>query len=252
MSDPLTFLTVLTAVFVIAFMKGAFGGGFAIIGIPLLALVMTPIEAGALLAPLFVAMDLFALRYWSPTTWSKPDLIILTPALFVGIGIGAWLLGVLDGKVIAIIIGGVTLLFTLKWYAGGGKVEQRKRSSLGAALAGTASGITTMVAHSGGPPLAMYLLPLGLPKNIYAGTTSLFFTAGNIIKLFPWIWLGSIAGAPWLLMLLVLPAVPVGVWAGWKMHETLDQNLLYKILYALLILVAAKLIWDGVSGYFTA
>jgi hypothetical protein len=41
------------AVFLISFMKGAFGGGFAIIGIPLLALVMDPITAGALLAPLF-------------------------------------------------------------------------------------------------------------------------------------------------------------------------------------------------------
>jgi len=38
----------------IAFMKGAFSGGIAIIGIPLLALVMHPLRAGALLAPLFV------------------------------------------------------------------------------------------------------------------------------------------------------------------------------------------------------
>lgn len=249
MPDPFTFLIVLAAVFVIAFMKGAFGGGFAIVGIPLLALVMAPIEAGALLAPLFVAMDLFALRYWSPSTWSKRDLKILLPALVVGIGIGTWLLGVLDGRAIAILIGSVTLLFAGKWYAGGRKVAQRERSGTGAAIAGTASGVTTMVAHSGGPPLAMYLLPLGLPKNIYAGTTSLFFTSGNIIKLFPWIWLGSISGAPWLLMLIVLPIVPLGVWAGWRLHERLDQILLYRVLYALLVLVALKLIWDGVGGY---
>ncbi|AJG22590.1 INTEGRAL MEMBRANE PROTEIN (Rhomboid family) [Cupriavidus basilensis] len=36
-----------------------------------------------------------------------------------------------------------------------------------------------MVAHSGGPPLAMYLLPLGLGKEVYAGTTSMFFTVGT-------------------------------------------------------------------------
>jgi uncharacterized membrane protein YfcA len=95
----------------------------------------------------------------------------------------------------------------------------------------------------------MYLLRLGLPKNIYAGTTSLFFTAGNIIKLLPWIWLGSIAGTSWGLMLLVLPAVPVGVWIGWKLHERLDEIMLYRVLYALLVIVAAKLVWDGVSGF---
>ena len=51
--DPITIAVSVAAVFLISFMKGAFGGGFAIIGIPLLALVMDPITAGALLAPLF-------------------------------------------------------------------------------------------------------------------------------------------------------------------------------------------------------
>ncbi|MCE2453682.1 MAG: sulfite exporter TauE/SafE family protein, partial [Nitrospinae bacterium] len=81
MLDPATISLTLIGVFVIAFMKGGFGGGFAIVGIPLLALVMDPLTAGALLAPLFVVMDLFALRYWKPKTWSKPDLALLLPGL---------------------------------------------------------------------------------------------------------------------------------------------------------------------------
>ena len=40
MLDPTTISLTLIGVFVIAFMKGGFGGGFAIVGIPLLALVM--------------------------------------------------------------------------------------------------------------------------------------------------------------------------------------------------------------------
>ncbi|OKO67151.1 permease, partial [Bradyrhizobium sp. NAS80.1] len=90
--DWLTLGVAASGVFAIGFMKGAFGGGFAIIGIPLLALVMDPIVAGSLLAPLFIAMDLFALRYWKPTTWSKPDLLALLPGLVVGIGLGAYVL----------------------------------------------------------------------------------------------------------------------------------------------------------------
>src|SRR5260370_35575647 len=72
-------------------MKGAFGGGFSIVGIPLLSLVMDPVTAGGLLAPLFVAMDLFALRYWKPSTWSKPDLALLLPGLVVATGSGCLL-----------------------------------------------------------------------------------------------------------------------------------------------------------------
>jgi uncharacterized membrane protein YfcA len=66
--DPLTILVTVAAVFLIAFMKGAFGGGFALIGIPLMALVMDPTTAGALLAPLFCVSDLSAMRYWRAST----------------------------------------------------------------------------------------------------------------------------------------------------------------------------------------
>jgi len=74
-----TILVTFAGVFLICFMKGAFGGGFSIVGIPLLSIVMDPVTAGGLLAPLFIAMDLFALRYWKPSTWSKPDLLLLLP-----------------------------------------------------------------------------------------------------------------------------------------------------------------------------
>jgi len=81
-----TIMVAFAGVFLICFMKGAFGGGFSIVGIPLLSMVMDPVTAGGLLAPLFIAMDLFALRYWKPSTWSKPDLVLLLPGLVIGIG----------------------------------------------------------------------------------------------------------------------------------------------------------------------
>src|SRR5581483_10500942 len=98
-------------VFLIAFMHGAFGGGFAIIGIPLLSLVMDPVTAGALLAPLFIAMSFCALWYWRPTTWSRRDLVLLVPAQVVGIAAGYRLLSILDQRLIAILIALITLGF---------------------------------------------------------------------------------------------------------------------------------------------
>jgi uncharacterized membrane protein YfcA len=182
-----TILVAFAGVFLICFMKGSFGGGFSIVGIPLLSFVMDPVTAGGLLAPLFVAMDLFALRYWKPSTWSKPDLVLLLPGLLAGIGSGYLLFRFLDHRAIAIVMAVVTLIFVGLWFAQGGNVAIQPRSAPKAVAAGIGSGITTMVAHSGGPPLAMYLLPLGLSKEIYAGTTSLFFTVGNATKAVPWL-----------------------------------------------------------------
>jgi uncharacterized protein len=244
-----TALLALAGVFLIAFMKGAFGGGFAIIGIPLLSLVMDPLTAGALLAPLFVGMDLFALRYWKPSTWSKPDLKVLLPSLLVGIGLGYVALRILDARAVAIVMALITLAFTLLWFRDGGEVKIRPRSTAKAVAAGVGSGVTTMVAHSGGPPLAMYLLPLGMAKQVYAGTTSLFFTVGNAVKVLPWLLLVQPSGKVWLLMAICLPAIPTGVWIGWLLHRQLNQLQLYRACYALLTVTALKLLWDGIGGY---
>src|ERR1700759_1200945 len=110
MEDPalqLTAATILIAfagVSLICFMKGAFGGGFSIVGIPLLSFVMDPVTAGGLLAPLFIAMDLYALRYWKPSTWSKPDLLLLLPGLVTGIAFGYVLFRVMDHRAVAIVM----------------------------------------------------------------------------------------------------------------------------------------------------
>ncbi|GAU86405.1 sulfite exporter TauE/SafE family protein [Bosea sp. BIWAKO-01] len=245
-----TILVAFAGVFLIGFMRGAFGGGFAIIGIPLLSLVMDPVTAGGLLAPLFIAMDLYALRYYRPSTWSKPDLALLLPGLVTGIGAGFLLFRVLDHRTITLAMGVITLIFVGLWLVAGAEVRRRPRSTPKAITAGLASGVTTMVAHSGGPPLAMYLLPLGLGKEIYAGTTSLFFTVGNATKLVPWLLLVKPGAEVWSLMALCLLAIPLGVGLGWRLHGALDQRQVYRACYGLLVVTALKLLWDGASGFF--
>jgi uncharacterized membrane protein YfcA len=244
-----TILITFGGVFLICFMKGAFGGGFSIVGIPLLSFVMDPVTAGGLLAPLFIAMDLFALRYWKPSTWSKPDLVLLLPGLVIGIGLGYLLFRVLDHRAVALVMAVVTLIFVGLWFFGDPKVIIAPRSTPKAVAAGLASGVTTMVAHSGGPPLAMYLLPLGLTKEVYAGTTSLFFTVGNATKAVPWLLLTRPSGNEWIVMAICLFAIPTGVWLGWRLHGRLDQQQVFRACYGLLVVTALKLLWDGVSGY---
>ncbi len=236
----------------IAGLKGAFGGGFALLGIPLLALAMDPVEAGAMLAPLFLAMDVAAFRYWKPGTWSKPDLAVLLPGLAVGVVIGTAIVALLPRDGVALAMAVVTLAFAAKYFlgqrAGQAPVAPRPRSARRGVLAGTASGITTMLAHSGGPPLAMYLLPLQLPKAVYAGTTSIYFTVANLLKVGPWLMAAPPTPGTWLLMAACLPFVWLGVRGGWTLHQRLDQKRLYWWCHILLVATGLKLLWDGLAG----
>lgn len=246
--DAATLAVTLSAVFITTFIKGAFGGGFAIIGIPLMALAMDPIIAGALLAPIFVLSDVFALRYWRPSTWSRVDLAILIPAQLAGSALGFAVMALVNRHVVAVLIALITLGFTALWFYGGSRIVQRPRSTAKGVTAGVCSGMASMLAHSGGPPVAMYLLPLGLPKSVYAGTTFMYFAVANFVKVWPWLFVAKPDQNFWTLLAIAAPVVPLAVWIGWRLHTRIDQTQMYRACYALLVLVALKMLWDGVTG----
>jgi hypothetical protein len=251
--DPVFFYLVgLPTVFLIALSKGAFGGGLATLGIPLLSLVMPPLDAAIVVAPLVSFMDLFALGSFGPRTWSKRDLVWLMPCLVIGIGIGYFFFTRVDPHLVAASIAAVTLLFTAHWFLFGrrAKPSHMPVSPPLAILAGTVSGFTTFVAHSGGPPANMYLLRRGLDKTIYAGTNLAIFMLGNLVKLVPY---GVLAYAkPWTLIAAaaLAPIVPVGVWAGVYLHRRLEQNRLYFWCYLLLAAAATKLLFDALRALY--
>jgi hypothetical protein len=94
-----------------------------------------------------------------------------------------------------------------------------------------------------------FIPPLGLSKDIYAGTTSLFFTVGNATKALSWPLLVRPTAGVWELMALCLFAIPGGVWLGWRLRGALDKRQIYRACCGLAVVTALKLLWDGVSGY---
>jgi uncharacterized membrane protein YfcA len=251
-TDPLFYAAGLTATFLMAFAKGAFGGGLAILGIPLLALAAPPLDAAIIVAPLVSFMDVFAMGAFGPKHWSKPDLKWLLPALVVGVGLG-WLVFVLvDARWVALTIAAVTLAFTAQWFLKGRRAPPSNKppSFPLATLAGLASGFTTFIAHAGGPPVAMYLLRRGLDKTSYAATTVAVFTLGNMVKLVPYLALGFARPHALWAALALAPIVPFGVWAGQAAHHRLSQQRLFFWCYVLLTAAALKLLYDSAKALF--
>jgi uncharacterized membrane protein YfcA len=251
-TDPTFYAVAFTTIFVISFFKGGFGGGFATLGIPFLAFVMPPLEAAIMMAPLVAFMDVFTLNSFRRATWSIPDLKLLAPALLVGLGIGFLAFVYVDQHAIEIAIATITLVFTIRWFAGGGKSHGAPLTAtwLNAMPWGAMAGFTTFVAHSGGPPLQIYLLRRGLDKTVYAGTSAVFFAMGNVLKLPPYLYIASSTPNLLWMALILAPSVPLGVWLGRKLHDRLDGPQLYRICYVLLFIAGLKLAYDGVSGYF--
>jgi uncharacterized protein len=249
-TDPVFYAVGLVTVFIMALSKGAFGGGIALVGVPLLSLVVDPLDASVMVAILVVAMDVFALRAFPMKTWSRIDLKFLLPGLIVGIGLGWIAFVTLDPRIVALMIAVTTLAFTAHWFlkgrlAGG---EPKAASARRGVWYGTLAGFATFIAHSAAPPLAMYLVPRRLDKTVFAGTNVLFFAVANIIKIFPYVAIAMTRPQTFAMSLALVPAIPIGVWIGRRLHNRLDQNGIYFWCYLLIGLAGTKLLYDSIRA----
>lgn len=249
-TDPLFYIVGLSAVFLMSLARGAFGGGLAILGAPVLALVVDPITATIMMAPIVSASDPFTLWAYPPRTWSWPDLRWLVPGMLLGLAVGALFFVSTDARFVVLAIAVVTLWFTARWFfhTRGALRTSTPVSPLKALVCGTISGFTTFIAHGGNPPIAYYLLPRGLSMTAYAGTVTAVFLVSNTVKLGLYLWLAVKSPLTLVMALALMPAIPLGVWVGTLLHDRLDQDRLYFWCYVLLGISGLKLLADSVRA----
>ncbi len=250
-TDPSFYIVGFLTTFLMAAAKGAFGGGLAIVGIPLLSLVTDPISAAIIVAPLVAFMDLFAVRAFPPSTWSMPDLGWLSGGLLIGLALGWAFFAIVDPRIVILMIAVVTLAFTVRWFLKDRLAPPPPHGVLPARAVSlaTLSGFTTFIAHAGGPPVAMYLLGRRLDKAVLAGTTIAVFMLGNFVKLVPFVSLGLDRPHTLAAAVALSPIVPFGVWAGKALHDRMDQQRLYFWCYVLLLVTGLKLFVDAVRAF---
>ena len=248
-TDPYFFLTAIPAVILYGIAKGGFAGGLSIIAVPLMALSIPPLQAAAILLPILCVMDLVALWKYRGR-WVMPELEILIPASFIGIGTGALLFSQMSPAIIRLMLGTIAIAFTLHYWVQNWQSDksiQRHFGPVVGVIAAATSGFTSFIAHAGGPPLGMYLLRRGLDKTAFVATTAVFFTAVNYVKLIPYTWLGQFDSGNLKTSLVLMPLAPISILMGVWLHNRVSEKLFFGIAYASLFLVGSKLMWDGIA-----
>lgn len=231
------------------FGKGAFGGGMGVLGVPVLALFLPPTQVAAILLPLLCAMDLFGIWGYRKT-WDRKTMAILAPAMVLGIIIGALTFKYLNDDIIRFAIGLIAISFCLDTWLRRKQTDKPKESNvIKGGFWGTMSGLTSFVAHAGGPPISVYLLPLKLEKSVYVGTSILLFTMANYAKLLPYALLGLFTRENLMTSLSLSPLVPLGVFVGFYVHNKIPREKFFLMIYAILLIVGSKLMYDGAAAY---
>ncbi len=251
-TDPWFYLAAIPAVLITAISKGGMGGGAAIVAVPMMSLVISPIQAAAIMLPILCIMDIVGV--WGfRGTYDKGNLKVLLPAAALGIALGTMSFHYLSEHHLKLLIGSIALIFTINyWYKRFRKVEEKVQpaSTVRGTIWGTLAGFTSFSVHAGGPPISIYLLPQKLNKTLFVGTTVIIFFAINFMKIIPYSVLGLFDATNLKTSLALAALAPIGVYLGMFLHKRINDLWFYTLCYGLLFITGCKLMYEGLEGLF--
>lgn len=247
LSDPAFYLAAIPAVLLVGLSKGGFGGAMALLGVPMLSLVVSPVQAAAILLPILIVMDIVSLWAWRGYR-DRRTLSIMLPGALIGIAMGWATAAIVTEGHVRLIVGLVTLAFFLRWafekIAGHVRIASHSRPR--GTFWGAVAGFTSFVAHAGGPPYQVYALPLGQDPRLYTGTSVVFFAIVNAVKLVPYFALGQFDRSNLTASLILIPLAPLATLAGVWVIKRMKPTVFYPFMYFMVLIVSLKLIHDGV------
>ena len=235
-----------------AFLVGASKGGLPMVGalsVPVLALVMPPVAAAALLLPVYLVSDVVGLWAYR-RQFSRRNLMILVPAMTLGVAIG-WATAKITMEqewLVKLLVGLIGI-----WYIASVMGKRRDRPPRPAdvprgVIWGTIAGFTSFVSHTGGPPYQMYTLPQKMEKMVFAGTSTIAFAIINAVKVLPYWALGEFNPGNLKAAALLSPVAVIGAFAGYKLTSVISPKMFFRLVEGALAVVSVKLIYDALIG----
>lgn len=226
---PLIMLGVGTAGFLIGFSKAGIGGSLGPLVTVVAVLVLPPQAAIGLLLPMLLVGDVFSLgALWR--RWDLREVGRLLPGMLIGVAAGTYLLAQAESQLLARLLGGLMLLFVAYWLlesriARLGEYRQRRWHGY---VAGGVAGVTSALAHSGGPPIAVYLLLQRVPPIPFVATTTFAFAIVNLVKVPAYVAAGLFDLQLQAQLAWALALIPVGVVVGRLVVGRIDRRLFHR------------------------
>ena len=224
-------------------------GGLPVIAslaVPSLSLFMSPIAAAGLLLPVYIVSDIFALFFYRKD-FDIRVLKISILGMTIGVLIGWATADIVIEWVVTIIIGLMGVIFAINELLKNRtkKTNLKKINHSKGLFWCSISGFTSFISHNGGPPWQIFVIPLGLSKVVYVGSSVLAFSYVNAIKVIPYFFLGQLnLGSIKIALFLLIPA-SLAVYIGFISVKIIPEKVFYLLVSWALLIISCKLIWDG-------
>lgn len=244
MTDLQFYAATIPAVILVGLAKGGFSG-LGALALPLMALAMSPVRAAAILLPILIVQDVVGV--WAfRKEWDGRVLAATLPGALMGIVIGYLLAARVSVDAVLGVLGGLSILFGAYrlWVdrSGGRVVAARNSPGWVGALFGMGAGFASQIAHAGGPPFQMWVMPKRLSPAVYAGTTAIFFAVVNWMKVPAYLALGQFTDDNLLAAATLLPLAIASTFAGVWLVRRVSAERFYTIVYVLMIALGIELL----------
>ncbi len=211
---------------------------------PLLATAIPAKIAIGVVLPLLIVADFMTLgAYWKK--WNFSLVRFPLAGVVLGIAVGMAFVTTISDRFLKVSIGATGLLmvslliFRNLWRPG----TKYHPSWWEGVFTGAFAGFSSTISHGAGPIMAIYLLAQKPTKEVFVASMALFFTVNNLLKAPPYVYAGLIDWSTLKQDLFFLPAIPLGVAAGWLINRALPQKKFDYLVYALLLLTSAHLLF---------
>ena len=234
-----------------ALLVGMSKGGLpsiSMLSVPLLSLVMSPVQAAAMLLPIFVISDVAGV-YLYRRDYSVVNLRLLVPAGILGVVLGWLTASLVSDRAITFRIGAMGVSFCLNtWLRKQTRLVARPAQALKGWFWGALAGFTSFISHSGAPPFQVYMLPQKLPRAEFAGTATILFAVINAAKIWPYQALRPYSTDTMMKAAVLVPFALVGALFGAWLTRRIADLWFYRIVQLSLFLVSIKLLIDALHG----
>jgi uncharacterized membrane protein YfcA len=246
------------SVLLMAIAKSGFGGAVASLSAPLMLTILPARETLAILLPLYLLTDIWAIWIWRGYSYWR---VLLWMVVFgvVGQVFGYLLISVINDAMLKALIGLIALIIGGRyWYRVKSPTilsnpRQKARHLRGrlksrAAIWCGLSGFSSFISLTGGIPVQVYLLPMKMHRFLVVGTSAWYFFSINVAKLPFFFQLGMFTSSTLFVTVVLIPIIPLGVSIGKWLNRRMTDKGFYHIAHIALILLGCRLIWGVVMS----
>jgi len=232
------------AIFFAGALRAFVGFGFALAGVPLLALTVGPAAA----VPMILALEIMSGLQMLPKVRKQADwrsIWLILPAAIVAAPFGIYLLDVLSADNLRILIA-VALLGAVALMASGVKIPATVPIPASLAIGG-ASGLLAGSTAMAGPPVLLYFLGRADTPATARASMFMYFSMTGAVTLAVGLFSGVVAIQTLLLSVMIVPAlVASNIVGSWAFHRTGDHH--YRpIALTLLTIIALATLWRALA-----